>query len=51
MITTGTFLNGERVRKAVLTAGDRLTVGRTHLLVKFLDEFATPALTAQEATG
>jgi len=47
---TGTFLNGRRVRKAVLSAGDRLTVGRTHLLVRFLDSSAAPAPAAQGAT-
>ena len=29
----GVFLHGHRVREAAITAGDRLTVGRTHITV------------------
>jgi ABC transport system ATP-binding/permease protein len=31
--TNGTFVNGERITRAVLKAGDRLTVGRVELRV------------------
>ena len=31
--TNGTFVNGQRVKRAVLQAGDRLGVGRVELLV------------------
>jgi pSer/pThr/pTyr-binding forkhead associated (FHA) protein len=32
--TNGTFVNGERVEAAMLTAGDRLGIGRVELLVE-----------------
>ena len=32
--TNGTFVNGKRVQKAHLTAGDRLRVGRVELMVQ-----------------
>jgi pSer/pThr/pTyr-binding forkhead associated (FHA) protein len=31
--TNGTFVNDQRVRKAVLSAGDRLRIGRVELTV------------------
>jgi len=31
--TNGTFVNGKKVEKAMLSAGDKLTVGRVHFVV------------------
>ncbi len=32
---TGTFVNGQRVRRAVLSPGDKLTVGRAEFVVEY----------------
>ena len=36
--TNGTFVNGRRVRRATLVAGDRLRVGRLELTVAFMPD-------------